>query len=306
MKSELLLTKIRNGDTLSQREMILTVLLLSGPAIFSQLSTVIMQYLDAAMVGRLGSSQAASIALVSSSTWLIGGQINAMIIGFNILIAHEIGAKCNVHARSLMKHELLWMGLFTLLLSVICVIVSPYLPVVLGGDASIIKDASSYFRIYGLSLIFLGMVRSCGGMIQATGEILIVSLINVLMCCLDVIFNALFIFPSHTFYMLPGLNLGVTGAALGTMASHVVGGLILLFYLCAVSQKLKFRAHEHFKLNLSDVREAVRLSLPVSFNEFVYGSAQMMLTRIISPLGPLSLAAHSFAVTAESICYMPG
>lgn len=27
---------------------------------------------------------------------------------------------------------------------------------------------------------------------------------------------------------------------------------------------------------------------------------------IVAPLGPLSLAAHSFAITAESLCYMPG
>ena len=31
-----------------------------------------------------------------------------------------------------------------------------------------------------------------------------------------------------------------------------------------------------------------------------------MYTRIVSPLGPVSIAANSFAVTAESLCYMPG
>ncbi|MBO6046744.1 MAG: MATE family efflux transporter [Erysipelotrichaceae bacterium] len=306
MSSEALLSKIRNGESLSQKEMIITVLLLSGPSIMAQLTTVIMQYLDAAMVGRLGSSQAASIALVSSSTWLIGGQIAAWLLGFNILIAHEIGAKRDERARSLMKHELLWLAFLTLTLTLICVTLSPYLPRWLGGHADIIKDASMYFRIYGLSLLFVGLTRGCAGMIQSTGDILIVAVLNVIMCLLDVIFNAFFIFPSHTFFFLPGMNLGVTGAALGTAMSYVVGGLTLLIYLCFISDKLKLRADEHFHFNLEDTTEALRLSLPVSFNEFVYGSAQMMLTRIISPLGPLSLATHSFAVTAESICYMPG
>ena len=31
-----------------------------------------------------------------------------------------------------------------------------------------------------------------------------------------------------------------------------------------------------------------------------------MSTKIIAPLGTIAIAAHSFAVTAESLCYMPG
>ena len=35
-------------------------------------------------------------------------------------------------------------------------------------------------------------------------------------------------------------------------------------------------------------------------------SAMVMATRIIAPLGATAIAANSFAVTAESFCYMPG
>ena len=34
--------------------------------------------------------------------------------------------------------------------------------------------------------------------------------------------------------------------------------------------------------------------------------AQIMLTVIVAPLGVLAIAANSFAVTAEALCYMPG
>ena len=36
------------------------------------------------------------------------------------------------------------------------------------------------------------------------------------------------------------------------------------------------------------------------------GGAQVMSTTIVSPLGTVSIAANSFAITAESLCYMPG
>ena len=32
----------------------------------------------------------------------------------------------------------------------------------------------------------------------------------------------------------------------------------------------------------------------------------VMSTKIIAPLGTIAIAAHSFAITAESLCYMPG
>ena len=45
-------------------------LLLSFPAVLAQLSSVVMEYIDAAMVGSLGADAAASIGLVASTTWL--------------------------------------------------------------------------------------------------------------------------------------------------------------------------------------------------------------------------------------------
>ena len=34
--------------------------------------------------------------------------------------------------------------------------------------------------------------------------------------------------------------------------------------------------------------------------------AQIMTTTIVAPLGVCAIAANSFAITAESLCYMPG
>ena len=48
---------------------------LSLPAILTQITTIAMQYIDSAMVGALGANASASIGLVSTSTWLIGGII---------------------------------------------------------------------------------------------------------------------------------------------------------------------------------------------------------------------------------------
>lgn len=67
-------------------------LMLSVPAVLAQLSSIMMQYIDAAMVGSLGAGPAASIGLVSTTTWLFSGTCTAVSTGFTVQVAHAIGA----------------------------------------------------------------------------------------------------------------------------------------------------------------------------------------------------------------------
>ena len=57
---------------------------LSWPAMMAQLSSIMMQYIDAAMVGRLGADDSASVGLVSTSLWLFWGICSAVTMGFSV------------------------------------------------------------------------------------------------------------------------------------------------------------------------------------------------------------------------------
>ena len=54
------------------------------------------------------------------------------------------------------------------------------------------------------------------------------------------------------------------------------------------------------------VRNAAKISLPIAVQNILMGSAQVVSTLIVAPLGNAAIAANSFAITAESLCYMPG
>ncbi len=51
---------------------------------------------------------------------------------------------------------------------------------------------------------------------------------------------------------------------------------------------------------------ALRVSAPMTLEHAVICGAQIMVTVIVAPLGVMAIAANSFAVTAEALCYMPG
>ena len=90
---------------------------LSVPAILAQLSSIVMQYIDASMVGRLGAGDSASIGLVASTTWLFGGLTSAASIAFTVQVAQRIGAQDEADARNLMKQGLAVCLLFSALLA---------------------------------------------------------------------------------------------------------------------------------------------------------------------------------------------
>ncbi len=302
------LSRLQSGEHLSVREQIYFIVKLSFPAILAQISSIIMQYIDAAMVGRLGADSSAAIGLVSSATWLFGGVSSAAVVGFTIQAAQKIGAGEDKNARNIMKHAFIGAVGFAVLLAFAGALIAFPLPVFLGGDNSICHDAGIYFLIYALSIPACITTSLAGGMLQASGNMHVPGILNILMCLFDVVFNFFFIFGKNDYLgiTLPGAGLGVAGASLGTAVSQVVTALLMLFFLLARSPHMGLRRKEKFKFTPSYFKIALRLAFPVALEQTIMCSAYVMATKIISPLGNVAIAAHSFAVTAESLCYMPG
>ena len=140
-KSAKLLEWLREGQELSMRQQLLLIVHLSIPAIFAQISSIIMEYIDASMVGCLGANASASIGLVASSTWLLGGLTSAYNTGFSVQIAHRIGAGDGKGARRIMKQGLITALLYSLILLSVGAGISRELPRWLGGDSSICREA---------------------------------------------------------------------------------------------------------------------------------------------------------------------
>jgi len=294
------LAAIRNGGKLNLREEIILILRLSLPAILAQLSSIVMQYIDAAMVGRLGANASAAIGLVSSTTWLFGGLTSAAAVGFYVCVAHRIGANDEEGARQIVRGGLVSSFLFSLGLMIIGVCLSGPLPVLMGGAEEIRKDASAYFLAYALSIPVRELLHASQGMIQSSGNVRLPSILNVIMCGLDVVFNAL---------LIP--RFGVLGAALGTALAYVIIAAVMLYVLLFRSPSLSLVGRKDKKFQIRDflakeMPMTLKIAIPVAIDNIIMGFAYVAFTRIVSPFGTVAVAANSFAITAESLCYMPG
>ena len=137
------------------------IISLSIPSILAQISATVMFFIDASMVGHLGAKASASIGLVESTGWLMGGLAAAANMGFSVQVAHFIGANDFEAARRVLRQSMVCCMIWAVFISITSLIISPYLPYWLGGTPEIARDASLYFAIFGLAGIFFQIEELC-------------------------------------------------------------------------------------------------------------------------------------------------
>lgn len=297
-KTEYLMESIRSGRAMVRSEKLNLIVGLSIPSMLAQISTVMMFFIDASMVGHLGAEASASIGLIESTTWLVGSLLSAAATGFSVQVAHFIGANDFVKARQVFRHALICGLAFSVFLSFIGVGIHSHLPYWLGGGADIASASSGYFLIYSLVLPFVYLYHTSEMMLKSAGNMHTPSVMAVLVCICDVIFNYIFIYIC---------KLGVVGAAMGTALAYICISLPNLYLSACKNRMLNLRQdHVRFHWVKEYVQRACKISIPIAIQNILMSGAQIVSTMIVAPLGNIAIAAHSFAITAESLCYMPG
>ena len=297
-KSEALLANIRNGLPMSRREKLSLIINLSIPSMLAQLTTVMMFFIDAGMVGHLGAEASASIGLIESTAWLIGSVLSASAIGFSVQVSHFIGANDFAKARQVFRHAYICEIILSLFLLAIGVAIHASLPIWLGGDAAIAGNSSSYFFVFSLTIPFLMLFHLSCDMLKCTGNMQLASAMSVLLCVLDVGFNYVFIYL---------FGLGVIGAALGTAMAYICTSLPVTWMTTCRNKILALKLDTiPFHWVWDYVIKSAKISFPIAVQSILMSGAQIVSTLIVAPLGNIAIAANSFAITAESLCYMPG
>ena len=307
---------------MTQSEKLRLIVSLSVPSILAQISATVMFFIDASMVGHLGARASAAIGLVETTTWLLGGLASAANMGFSVQVAHFIGANDFETARRVLRQSLICCLIWSLMLCLGSIAIHSYLPYWLGGTEEIAHDASLYFMIIGICGIFFQMEGLAGSMLKCSGNMKIPSVLNIMMCVLDVVFNYGFIYL---------LDMGVAGAAIGTGLAELITAALMLYFLLFRSKMLGIWRSEpteykqaqplstataratsqrnslnSFRPTADVVGTAFKIGAPMGLQHMLMGGAQVVSTIIVAPLGTVAIAANSLAITVESLCYMPG
>ena len=259
------------------------------------------------MVGHLGADASASIGLVASSTWVLGGLTNALGTGFAIKTAHSAGSGDREQVNHIFLQGIVFSLFFSLMFSFVAAGISWWLPSWLGGKGSIRLDSFRYFLVFAISTPLFSTFYYLCAVLQALGNVKVPSIMNIVMCVLDVGLNFVFISVCR---------LGVLGAALGSCCAALISLLSIGIYIRSKEfgagglffDGVEKTGHKNKRkcLDFGLFRSAFKLAYPIALESCAFSGALVVVTRIIAPLGSVAIAANSFATTAESLCYMPG
>ncbi|MDO5411222.1 MAG: MATE family efflux transporter [Lachnospiraceae bacterium] len=284
--------------------------LLAVPTVIEQFLMTVVQYADTAMVGQLGAEASAAVGVTSTMMWLTNAPLNAIGIAVLAVIARHYGAGRKDLARNAAEQAVLLVGIAGVLEGILMTGLSPLIPVWLGADPSIQRNAFLYYCIVSIPMVFRASIIILGAAIRALKDTRGPMLVNVMMNILNLVLNFLLIYPFRTVKLagisliLPGAGLGVAGAALATAISYAAGGIMMfvLFY-----RKKDFSiCFRKIRYHRSVMRNCVGIAIPVAMERICVCLGHVVFTGQVTGFGTIALAAHSIALTAEQAFYIPG
>lgn len=268
---------------------------LALPTMFEQLLSTLMQYVDTAMVGKLGPDATAAVSTTTTVSWLVNSLSAAVGVAMMTLIAVGVGAKDTHKVKQISVQTLILACVIGGLITLASVGLSPFIPAWMGIDASIQPEATRYFMIISLPMVFRSFTIVLGSALRAVHDTKSPMRINLISNGLNVVFNYILIYVC---------NLQVTGAAIATAISTVVAGVWTLIVFLK-KDELKFSIQD-VKINGRILKEGAIIGLPVLATNFTSCLGYVVFASMITGLGKVIFAAHSIAVTAEEIFYIPG
>ena len=294
----------------SRRAALRTIVLLAWPTVLEQILQTAVQYVDSAMVGRIGAHATAAVGSTATIHWLVNSSISALSIGFLAYIAREIGAQHPERARQASAQATLVTLITGALFTFLALSLSNHIPRWMNAGKDIAADASRYFFILYAPMLFRTANIIYGTCLRAAGDTRTPLRVNLTVNLTNIVLNFLLIYPSRTAslfgirFTLPGAGLGVTGAALASASAFTVGGIGMTLALWR--HPLISPRGISLRPDGKILRPCLKVALPCALQRFGTSFGYVAFASMINGLGTTAIAAHSIANTAESAFYIPG
>ena len=286
--------------------MLPVIFTLAWPTMLEQAMSTAVQYVDAAMVGRLGAAATAAVGVTTTINWMIGSTVSALGIGFLSFIAQAYGAGDRQRAARASSQAVLAALISGTLFTVLPLALHRQVPVWMQADKSIRESAGLYFFILYTPMLLRAASIIFGTALRASGDTRTPMRVGILMNVINVVLNYLLIYPTHTVWgvKVPGAGLGVTGAAIASAVSYAVGGIgitLALWRHPVISPR-----GQRLRPDWEILKPCLKVALPSTLQRFGTSFGYVAFAAMINALGTVPLAAHSIANTVESAFYIPG
>lgn len=264
------------------------------------------------MLARWHQDALASMQLQGPLLWSVTSVFMAMCAGTVALVARSTGAGDLPRARAVARASLVLAGGLGLAVALLGLVLLDPLVVLFGPPQPELRALSRDYLVLTFAMLPASFIAMSASMIlSGWGDTRSPLLAGLLANALNIAVNAVLIFGTDIGpWDVP--ELGVTGAATGTVIAFVVEAAVLLAILGRRSHPLciaalwrwRDRDRERGDADTTALRDVLRLSTPAVLERIAMHSGFLAYAKAITLLGATAMAANQALVTMESICFL--
>lgn len=275
-----------------------TILTLALPVIGGMVSQNVLNLVDTAMVGSLGSAALGAVGMASFATFMSQAFIMALETGVQAIAARRLGEGRAGEVAVPLNGGLLLALVLGLPIAGLMWLLSPVIFALLSDDPEVVALGIPYWQSRIFSLVAVGMnfcFRGYWNGINRSGLYLLTLLV---MHAVNIFLNYVLIYGK-----LGAPALGTTGAGIGTTISLWVGTFVYIYF------GRRYASDAGFLRGLPDaatLRGMLRLSLPSGIQQLFFAAGLTALSFIVGKVGTHELGAVNVLLNVTMVALLPG
>ncbi len=257
---------------------------LAVPAFAALICEPLFLLADAAIVGHLGVAQLAALGIAATVLQTVVGLFVFLAYGTTSTVARNVGAG-NQRAALSSGTDGMWLSL--LVGAFAGGLVLALTPVVVGGFSptpAVHDFAVTYLRIAALGIPALLLMLAATGVLRGLQDTRTPLYVAVAANLVNIALNVLFVY---------GLDWGIAGSALGTLAAQGAAALVLGYVVARGARRVSASLAPH----RTGVETAWRIGVPLMLRTLTLRATLLITTYVAASLSTASLAAHQVAFT---------
>jgi putative MATE family efflux protein len=272
---------------------------LAWPTVLAVLLEHAATTVDMIMVGRLGAAEIASVGFSSMINWTLTAMVMGLSIAVTAIVARYIGAgRPEEVSRSLGQSIILALVLSTAL-SLLIFITAPVILGLFGLEQDVFQLSLPYLRILCFGTIFLSVMSVSSGALRGAGDTRTPMYIGAVATIIHIAINYFLIFGKGG-----APNLGIRGAAIGTLVSQLIAAIIYGYLLFSARLRISVALND-FKWDSKRAWQVVRLAVPASSEQVVLEVGLLIYARFIVAFGTIALSGYQVGMQVLSLSFIP-
>lgn len=278
--------------------------MISLPLILNNLIMTVYNMADAYFVGQIGTTEFAAVSFVNPVMFLFHSIGMGVQIAGTSILAQLVGRNKIKEAKNYAFHVIFFAGFIGIILGVLGYLSSPYIVNFMGGEGRFGDLSITYLKLIFVGvppqILFMGFMA----IMNAQGNTKASTIVNSIAAIINILLDPFFIFDTVPVLGLPGLGLGVAGAAIATSLAHVVL-MVLGYFIMRRTSKIIPVQFRGISFDKDKLRRIIRVGLPSAAGHSGAAFGFILINTFIADYGTSLLAAFSLINRLNNMIMMP-